>query len=152
MRINHELLVLILSIEPRDEDAGMNDDLGIIKLNFIADFWDLIEQFNLLNGTSNTGPKAGSRPSCTVLIKFLEAQREILFGHNTWHEYRAMSYRILKNYNMNVHVLPDSGSDVIPGHTISMSSYAGSIASLDDFYLTSAYLAATETTLFLWNK
>ena len=140
-------------LEPRSGDEEMNDETGIMLLNFIADFWDLIEQFNLLNGTSNAqvpGDKP-SRPSCTVLIKFLEEKKDILFGHNTWHEYRAMSYRILKNYNLNVHVLPDS-SDRIPGHTISMSSYAGSIASLDDFYLTSAYLASTETTLFLWNK
>ena len=136
-------------LEPRPEDAGMNHEIGIMKLNFIADFWDLIEQFNLLNGTGSTSKP--SKPSCTVLIKFLEEKRDIFFGHNTWHEYRAMSYRILKNYNLNVHVLPDS-SDRIPGHTIAMSSYAGSIASLDDFYLTSAYLATTETTLFLWNK
>ena len=137
-------------LEPRPEDDGMNHELGIMKLNFIADFWDLIEQFKLLNGASESMGKP-SKPSCTVLIKFLEEKRDILFGHNTWHEYRAMSYRILKNYNLNVHVLPDS-SDRIPGHTIAMSSYAGSIASLDDFYLTSAYLATTETTLFLWNK
>ena len=131
--------------------SGITDELGIMKLNFMADFWDLIEQFNLLNETTHAEYSKPSRPSCTVLIKFLESNRDILFGHNTWHEYRAMAYRILKNYNLNLHVLPGS-TDVIPGHTIAMSSYAGSIASLDDFYITSAYLAATETTLFLWNK
>ena len=108
--------------EPRPEDEGMNYENGIMLLNFIADFWDLKEQYSLLN--SSLENQAPSRPSCTVVIKFLEDQRDILFAHNTWHEYRAMSYRFLKNYNLNFHVEPGS-TTLIPGHTIAMSSYAG---------------------------
>ena len=94
-------------------------------LNFIADFEDLKEHYNLLNSTNfDHDHDAKSRPSCTVIIKFLEEERDILIGHNTWHEYRAMSYRILKNYNFNYHILPGS-STLVPGHTIAMSSYAG---------------------------
>ena len=100
----------------------------IMHLNFIADFWDLLEQYKLLKQSKDYNETAGSsgmsRPSCTVIIKFLEDKKDILFGHNTWHEYRAMSYRILKNYNLNFHVLPGN-SQVVPGHTIAMSSYAG---------------------------
>ena len=60
------------------------------------------------------------RPSCTVIIKFLEDRKDILLGHNTWLDYQSMSYRILKNYNLNYHLLPNS-STLVPGHTMSMS-------------------------------
>lgn len=111
----------------RPEDEGMNHENGIMLLNFIADFWDLKEQYALLSNTTqeqkNTKTNPG-RPSCTVIIKFLEDQKDILVAHNTWHIYQAMSYKFLKNYDLNYHVLPGSSS-VIPGHKIAMSSYAG---------------------------
>ena len=81
----------------------------------------------------------------------MEDHKDIFLGHNTWLDYESMSYRILKNYNLNYHVLPDSPK-VIPGHTVSMSSYGGCLASLDDFSLTSAGLATTETTLQIYDK
>ena len=61
-----------------------------------------------------------------------------------------MAYRLLKNYNLNYHRLPNA-KELVPGHTISMSSYAGVVLSLDDFYLLSSGLATTETTLFVYN-
>ena len=91
------------------------------------------------------------RPSCSVIIKYLKDKNDIIFGHNTWLDYASMSYRILKNYNLNYHLLPNS-SNVIPGHTNSMSSYAGVVGSLDDFLLTSAGLAASETTMAIHKK
>lgn len=122
----------------------------IMLLNFQADVWDLLEQYKK-KAKGQKKAKRTTRPSCTVIIKFLEEQKDILIGHNTWHEYRAMAFKMLKNYRLNYHVLPGS-STLVPGHTIGMSSYAGTIASLDDFYLTSAGLASTETTLFVYNK
>ena len=91
------------------------------------------------------------RPSCSVIIKYLKDKKDIVLGHNTWLDYASMSYRILKNYNLNYHLLPNS-STVIPGHTNSMSSYAGVLGSLDDFLLTSAGLAAIETTMMINKK
>ena len=85
------------------------------------------------------------------MVTRTESSNDIIFAHNAWHEYRAMAYRVLKNYNLNYHILPES-SDLIPGNIISMSSYAGVAFSLDDFYLTSSGLAATETTLFVYDQ
>ena len=58
--------------------------------------------------------------------------------------------RFLKKYNLNYHLLPDS-SELVPGHTLTMSSYTATIISLDDFLTTSSSLATTETTLNIYN-
>ena len=153
-----------LSLKQPIDDEAMDYEMGVLLLNLIADFWDLKTQYDLLfpNGRSsgihkrsipNNSPKLNTqhRPSCSVLIKYVEENNDIVFAHNAWHEYRAMAYRVLKNYKLNYHMLPGS-SELIPATTISMSSYAGYAASLDDFYLTSSGLAATETTLFVYDQ
>ena len=133
-------------------DEGMNHENGIMLLNFVADYWDLLQQYNLLNKKNNTNEMDSiTKPSCTVMIKYMDEMNDVFMAHNTWHEYKAMSARILKNYKLNFHVKADS-DQVIPGHTVAMSSYAGSIASLDEFYLISSGLATTETTLFIYDN
>ena len=59
--------------------------------------------------------------------------------------------RFLKKYNLNYHLLPDS-SELVPGHTLTMSSYTATIISLDDFLTTSSGLVTTETTLNIYNS
>ena len=54
----------------------------------------------------------------------------------------------VQRYNLNYHTV---SGDLIPGHTIAMSSYAGMLFSLDDFYSLSSGLASLETTLFVYN-
>lgn len=39
----------------------------------------------------------------------------------------------------------------MPGHTATMSSYAGAVFSLDDFVTLSSGLVTTETSLFIYN-
>ena len=51
---------------------------------------------------------------------------------------------------MNYHTQPGS-KERVPGHTATMSSYAGTIFSLDDFVTLSSNLVTTETTLFVYN-
>jgi len=127
-------------------------DLGVLLLNLQADFWDLVTQYDVIHGggpeegTDKTSP---SKPSCSVLIKYLPEENDVLVAHNTWHEYRAMTYKVIKRYELNYH---SAMGELIPGHTTSMSSYAGSVASLDDFYLISSGLAATETSLFVYDS
>jgi len=95
--------------------------------------------------------KRSSRPSCSVIIKHLPEAGDLYVGHNTWHEYAAMGYRVLKKYNMPFR-LTGSSSETVPGHTVSMSSYAGTPFSLDDFVTISSGLVTTETTLNVYNS
>ena len=87
-------------------DEGMDHEMGVLLLNIAADFWDLKAQYDVLypkgrnSGIKKRSTKADktyrlhpSRPSCSVLIKYLEKENDIIFAHNTWHEYRAMAYR-----------------------------------------------------------
>ncbi|XP_077509297.1 putative phospholipase B-like 2 [Amblyomma americanum] len=85
-------------------------------------------------------------PACTALVKLVGNYEDIYIAHNSWFLYRSM-LRIQKKYTFPWHYKPSStGPDgIIPGHTLTMSSYAGNIVSLDDFYLTSAGLVVTET-------
>ncbi len=73
-------------------DEGMDNDQGVHLLNFIADFWDMSEQYKLLKKKNNLGGSA-SKPSCSVIFKHLPETGDVLMAHNTWHEYRAMSFR-----------------------------------------------------------
>jgi len=122
---------------------------GIKLINYIADMFDYMEKYNLEK--EEMVDNSESRPTCSVLIKHLPEQADLYVSHNTWHEYRAMGYRFLKKYNLNYHVLPGS-KDLVPGHTASMSSYTGTILSLDDFVTLSSGLVTTETSLFVYNS
>ena len=108
-------------------DELIDHENGILLLNLLADVWDLLEQYNLLYKESEMEKESTHlKPTCTVMIKYMKDMNDIYFAHNAWHMYQAMSYRILKNYKFNYHVLPGS-SVLIPGHTIAMSSYAGTV-------------------------
>ena len=39
------------------------------------------------------------REKIAVVIKHVPSSGELYVGHNTWHVYAAMGYRILKKYN-----------------------------------------------------
>ena len=72
-------------------------------------------------------------------------------SHNAWHEYIAMSYRVLKKYNLPYRSL--SGTEErVAAETATMSSYVGTIFSLDDFMTLSSWLVTTETTLFIYDR
>jgi hypothetical protein len=125
---------------------------GMRFINYIADIFDYLEKFKAQQDKEEVGeaPKA-SKPSCTVLIKHLPGSDELYVGHNTWHEYRAMGYRVLKKYSLPYRRLPDS-QERVPGHTITMSSWPATIFSLDDFMTISSGLVATETSLFVYDS
>ena len=74
---------------------------------------------------------------CSALIKLADDFSDVFFAHNSWFVYANMT-RILKEYNFTL-----SGSKA---NSMIMSSYPGVLASMDDFYLTSAKLVVIETT------
>lgn len=80
--------------------------------------------------------------------------KDVLLGHTTWSPFAEVPYRILKFYKHPIKLpsvtLPNGV--VLPeviASDIRMSSFAGCIASTDDFMQTSSKLAITETTLII---
>ena len=70
----------------------MQSKHGVRLINFIADVWDYVEKYKEEVGqTKVTTP---SRPTCSVLIKHVPERQELYVGHNAWHEYSAMGYRL----------------------------------------------------------
>jgi len=123
---------------------------GTRLINYLPDFFDYMEKYKLERGESGEAGGEKTRPSCSVLIKHLAESGELLVGHNTWHEYRAMGYRLLKRYSLHYHTL-SGGEEEVPGHTLTMSSFAGTILSTDDFLTVNTGLVTTETTLYIYN-
>lgn len=85
------------------------------------------------------------RASCSALIKVLPDNADIYTSHVTWNGYESM-IRILKKYNFEVHTTSKEDSSIVPGHSMSFSSYPALIYSGDDFTVISSGLTAMETT------
>ncbi|XP_065305161.2 putative phospholipase B-like 2 [Dermacentor albipictus] len=84
--------------------------------------------------------------ACSALVKVVGDFEDIYISHDTWFLYRGM-LRIQKKYIFPWHETALHTGHIIPGHTITMSSYPGKLVSWDNFYLTSAGLAITETSI-----
>ena len=65
---------------------------GIRQINYLVDFFDYYAKYKTEAGGGNKKQKQ-TRPSCSVLVKYLAEERELFVGHNTWHLYSAMGYR-----------------------------------------------------------
>ena len=80
---------------------------------------------------------------CSAIVKVLDDGSDLLVAHNTWSGYSSMT-RVLKKYTLNYRD--------ISGKSIVMSSYPGTIFSVDDFYLISSGLTVLETTNHNYNS
>ncbi|KAF0302701.1 putative phospholipase B-like 2 [Amphibalanus amphitrite] len=87
---------------------------------------------------------------CSVLVRLLPENADLLVGHNTWVDYNYMS-RLLKKVTLPFRSGAE-GADTVAAPTVAFSGFPGSIASLDDFHITSAGLVTTETSLDNYNK
>jgi hypothetical protein len=105
----------------------MND---VFALNFGEEFWDISQKYVNFPAQSVTVQGPGLAPRhCSALIKV--TADDLYMAHDTWSSFESMR-RMYKIYSFNT--------------TVTMSAYPGTIASGDDWYMTSNKLAIQETT------
>lgn len=131
--------------EPMMEDA-------MLWLNLMGDRETLEEALDpsVRNMTSDEWVAAGHTPKdghCSALIKVLSDNSDLYVAQDTWTTYQSM-LRIMKKYILPFRRTGDSDPrDIIPGHTVSFSSYPGMLFSGDDFHIMSSGLVSMETTI-----
>lgn len=118
----------------------------VLFLSAIGDLLDLEHKFGRLKDTNSLATL-----TCSALIKLAPENRDIYFAHTSWFTYKSL-LRVQKKYKFHWHTAVQGTlqGPVVPGHTITMSSYPGCLNSFDDFHLTSGGLAVMETSL--WNS
>jgi hypothetical protein len=79
---------------------------------------------------------------CSALIKITPNFDDILFGHNTWMAYTLL-HKMWKTYTLKY-----AG---VAANSMSFSSYPATIASTDDFYITSQSIVIMETSINIFN-
>ena len=103
-----------------------------------------------LSGVQRTNDRILGSGSCSALIKILPGNQDLYVAHDTWNSYQSM-LRMLKKYDFAYHWTSEEthsrGHKTVPGQVLSFSGYPGVIYSGDDFTLSSAGLAITETTI-----
>lgn len=130
--------------EPMEEGA-------VLLMNLMGDIEDLSSVFEPDQHESNikdwiTGRLTGDG-HCSALIKVLPGNADLYVSHVTWNTYQSM-LRTQKKYIFPFRRTGSSpASEVIPGHTVSFSSYPGILHSGDDFYVLSSGLVTLETTI-----
>ncbi|XP_065296708.1 putative phospholipase B-like 2 isoform X1 [Dermacentor albipictus] len=115
----------------------------VLLLSAMGDLMELEVKFGRLKD-----PHSLMALTCSALIKIAPGNKDIYFAHTSWFTYRSM-LRMQKKYKLPWHTAAQSNMTgrIVPGHTITMSSYPGCLNSFDDFHLTSAGLAVMETSL-----
>ena len=119
----------------------------IFWMNVFGDLEDLEQVFDINNEFNKT--RILGSGSCSALIKILPGNQDLYVAHDTWNSYQSM-LRILKKYDFGYHYGTTGGQGgqrMVPGKVLSFSGYPGVIYSGDDFTLSSAGLAITETTI-----
>lgn len=81
---------------------------------------------------------------CSALIKVSDDLSQLWSGHTSWFMY-SFSLRLLKHYDMPL--APGAAA-----RRISMSSYPGALASIDDFYLTDRFVFIVKCSSFNIDK
>jgi len=123
--------------------------LDFLLLSSVTDLGNIEQHFQPLN-YSNLSDKEfddliDRSDHCSVLLKLLPDYDELYFGHTTWTQYRWM-LRIYKTYYF------DYQDTAVKAKGVIFSGYPGVMFSIDDYYLTTANLAITETTNNIFNN
>jgi len=120
-------------------------------LSGTAEFGDIV---NVLNPTARPNFKEMSNAElenyvmrhtrCSVIVKVTPLLDDVFFTHSTWSAYYTMN-RIYKQYIFDLELNTASVH-------MAMSSYPGSLSSIDDFYIMDSGLAVVETTNMIFNN
>ena len=121
----------------------LRDDL--YWMNIFGDLEDLEQVFAGRLNVSLPDAVLGSG-SCSALIKVLPDNADLYAAHDTWNSYQSM-LRVLKKYTFGYHWTDRTKGALVPGQSMSFSSYPGVIYSGDDFNVISSGLAVIETTI-----
>nr|CDJ85964.1 Phospholipase B domain containing protein [Haemonchus contortus] len=113
----------------------------IMMIQLSGEFFDLNK---FLNKTPDPQeyPDAGH---CSGFVKLADGNKDMFFAHVAMSSLSWM-IRVLKLYKFAF------DAKEVPGHIVSFSGYPAQLASADDYTLTSAGLASTETTIAIFNK
>uniref|UniRef100_A0A7S1LTH2 Phospholipase B-like n=1 Tax=Neobodo designis TaxID=312471 RepID=A0A7S1LTH2_NEODS len=126
--------------KPRSIHTELNFT-SIYLLNYLPEFTSVKHKCTMPNHTA-VEPRATPQnlgDHCSVLYKV--SGNDVIFGHTTWFTYESMT-RSYKTYHF-------PGGEIA---SIRVSSYPGVVGSTDDWFLTGAGLAVTETTLGNMNE
>ncbi|CAG2100672.1 unnamed protein product [Medioppia subpectinata] len=116
------------------------------ETNVMSEIWWLNLMFETSELEAILTPNSTTIPHqdhCLALVKVLPDSSDLYVAHNLWFPYGIM-IRIMKQYSFAFKSL--TTGTLIPGHSVSMSSYPGFIFSGDDYYVLSSGLVVQETT------
>lgn len=109
---------------------------GIILLNLYTELGDIQQALKQT-------PLEPRSSHCSAIVKVLPTSGDVLVAHNTWTSYKSM-LRIMKKYSLHF--------STSQAKSVAMSSYPGTLFSIDDFYITSANLVVLETSIENYNS
>eukprot|EP01113_Clastostelium_recurvatum_P013539 TRINITY_DN1719_c0_g1_i2.p1 TRINITY_DN1719_c0_g1~~TRINITY_DN1719_c0_g1_i2.p1 ORF type:complete len:584 (+),score=142.12 TRINITY_DN1719_c0_g1_i2:60-1754(+) len=120
-------------------DGDLTDLLPALNVSQRFPDWEEVTPLDISNWIFRNG-------HCSALIKVTPDYSDLFSGHTTWTSFYEM-VRILKSYNF-----PLSGSKGSAAIKTLFSGYAGTLSSVDDFYVIDTGLVVIETTNGIMNN
>lgn len=113
--------------------------VDFLMLNAVPDIRDLrIYYENFINSKSSEYEYQPHPAKASMLLKSVDSEdglfRKILLGHSSEGSYASM-LRVLKKYKFHYHFSDSHKTNEVSGVDIAFTSYPGSLASSDDFYI-----------------
>ena len=134
-KLSEELKMELEGIAKGAKERGVNIDFhDVVALN--GQFDTLTYHYWLKSKEGKVSPAPGGGCSAFIATGSATKNGEIIMAHNSW-----WSYLISRDWDVMAYYRPNSG------HEILMQSYPGFVWSGTDWYINSAGLMVTETTL-----
>ncbi|CAG2115440.1 unnamed protein product [Medioppia subpectinata] len=135
-----------------DWKADNNVTEYTVEMDAMSEVWWLNMMFERYELEAILTPNSTTieyQDHCSAMVKVLPDGSDLYVAHNTWIMYDMM-LRVHKQYSFAFKSIATGA--LIPGHSVSMSSYPGLIFSGDDYYVLSSGLVVQETTNNNYNK